>query len=419
MIFISKLIAKFIKAVLSLLSSSEEHVETSEVIVASVGSFTSSDKIIQPLPIVNTYLLPDRGIISCVGEQFLLMVQSQAAGGLTDIYATQDFSTWSKLQLQSIRGKAYFTGRVLPAETKLGLDGLPLAFGYNKIEPVLDLGYISGFQNNSLLISREPSSEIESNKIAYLAHRGLVKSAPITFLYKGRRVYAGRHWSWTSNKLNDIQSLTSSGWFAYQDSVYQAYCPVEREVFYRRIQVPHPCAGLIIRNAVQPATLIQDFMSEQTSFGYAEDVNGNIYGLHRDYMQTLPGSDFVDNANDKRFYLTKNYVYQENFIVNSLDIGVNTRIMVDPRDKFLPTIYNGQYQKTVADLFVGETGDSDPKIACIDTNVFISQYNKIFKLNNNLELQNIYEVPFCVQQMTADIDHLYLLHKGGISKCLP
>lgn len=399
MIFISKLIAKFIKAVLSLLSSSEEHVETSEVIVASVGSFTSSDKIIQPLPIVNTYLLPDRGIISCVGEQFMLMVQSQAAGGLTDIYATQDFSTWSKIPTQY----PIASGRVVP-------DGV-----IQRIEPVWDLGFVAGTTS----FSRTIASAIDNNSIAYLHNKQMIKSEPFTFLYKGRRIYAGRHWSLVSNKLNDIESLTCPGLFVVENATYQAYCPVEREVLRRRIQVPHPCAGLIIRNVVQPATLIQDFMSERTSFGYAEDVNGNIYGLHRDYMRTTPGSDFVNNANDKRFYLTKNYVYQENFIVNSLDIGANTRIMVDPRDKFLPTIYNGQYQKTVADLLVGEAGDSDPKIACIGTDVFISQYNKIFKLNNNLELQNIYEVPFCVQQMTADISYLYLLHKGGVTKCLP
>jgi hypothetical protein len=377
MIFISKLIAKFIKAVLSLLSSSEEHVETSEVIVASVGSFTSSDKIIQPLPIVNTYLLPDRGVFFPVANGFVL-------SGTNYLY-TENFSTWT-----SISNNGITTGRVLPA-------GSTAPFGYNQIPLSQDaFGMIEGVPSNSLLLSSLVGFNVD-NRICYFTN----KTGITSFLYRGRRIYIGKQWAWVSNKLNTGDELISTGWFPYNNFSYQSYSPLEREVMYRRIQVPHPYAGLTISNVTQPENQVISFLENASTLSVAENPNGDIYGLHRDNI---------------RVFLTKNFAYTSCWLANSLDNGysLNTTNFTFPT-----SIFGHYYRESVADLLVGENGEASPQVACIDTDVFISQYNKIFKLNNNLELQNIYEVPFCVQQMTADIDHLYLLHKGGISKCLP
>jgi hypothetical protein len=377
MIFISKLIAKFIKAVLSLLSSSEEHVETSEVIVASVGSFTSSDKIIQPLPIVNTYLLPDRGVFFPVANGFVL-------SGTNYLY-TENFSTWT-----SISNNGITTGRVLPA-------GSTAPFGYNQIPLSQDaFGMIEGVPSNSLLLSSLVGFNVD-NRICYFTN----KTGITSFLYRGRRIYIGKQWAWVSNKLNTGDELISTGWFPYNNFSYQSYSPLEREVMYRRIQVPHPYAGLTISNVTQPENQVISFLENASTLSVAENPNGDIYGLHRDNI---------------RVFLTKNFAYTSCWLANSLDNGysLNTTNFTFPT-----SIFGHYYRESVADLLVGENGEASPQVACIDTDVFISQYNKIFKLNNNLELQNIYEVPFCVQQMTADISHLYLLHKGGISKCLP
>lgn len=377
MIFISKLIAKFIKAVLSLLSSSEEHVETSEVIVASVGSFTSSDKIIQPLPIVNTYLLPDRGVFFPVANGFVL-------SGTNYLY-TENFSTWT-----SIPNNGITAGRVLPV-------GSTAPFGYNQIPLSQDaFGMIEGVPSNSLLLSSLVGFNVD-NKICYFTN----KTGITSFLYRGRRIYIGKQWAWVSNKLNTGDELISTGWFPYNNFSYQSYSPLEREVMYRRIQVPHPSAGLTISNVTQPENQVISFLENASTLSVAENPNGDIYGLHRDSV---------------RVFLTKNFAYTSCWLANSLDNGysLNTTNFTFPT-----SIFGHYYRESVADLLVGENGEASPQVACIDTNVFISQYNKIFKLNNNLELQNIYEVPFCVQQMTADIDHLYLVHKGGITKCLP
>lgn len=382
MIFISKLIAKFIKAVLAIMNSSNEHIETSENIVEAVGSFTASDKVIQPIKVVESYLFPKdlfgrhdwtrdgRFVFYAIGGSFVVTDTLWGPHGWWVSWRTTNFTSWSRINDATPLG---FSGRILP-------EGTTSHYGYNQINRISDeFGFKQGV-NVPRRATIWTGFENEPSSIKYLQRP---RVGIVSFLYSNRRVTLGNNWSLVSNAWNQGDSMMSPGWFFDGDMApNQAYSAVERELLHRRVQLPHPSAGITVGNITYPLTTIQYYLSDYNAI--AEDVNGNIYSIHR----------------NSGLFLTKNFEYQEHWLIDSLD----------PSSRF---------RKSLRNYFAGERGYAEPKITCIEEDIFISQYNKIFKLNNNLELQTIYEAPCMIEQLTSDGLYLYLVSKGGVVKCLP
>jgi hypothetical protein len=381
MILISKIIATFIKAIKALLNVSDEYLEDSQTIVNSIGSFTSSDKMIRPMPFVAHYMIPS-GNFFAIGNKFCVADFWKSNVLNSKLYTSSNLNTWSNVAIENIG----LSSRVLPV-------GSNPHFGYNQIPPVTQGGIIQGVTANSLAISSAVGATINTQKASYTYHSGSLAS----FLYNERRIILANQFSCVLNQLNDANSLLSPGWFIIpgMQYAYQGYSPIERELIHRRIELPHPLKGLTVLNKTYPDNITMPFVT--TSIAMTEDSEGNIYSLHSINFVTSEFEPKVTSNN--MLILCKNFIPVNCSLVNSLD-GRTAR-------------------ETTTNLMVGENGDASARMAFKD-NLFISQYNKIYEINKtNFVLENIYETPFCISQLSANANYLYAVHQGGVSVCNP
>ena len=401
MILISKIIANFVRAVLALLGVADEYIETSEVVVASIGSLNQYDKMIRPMPITNTYMIP-QGIFFPVGNKFAIADVWNADTRKIAIQTTDDFNTWNKVSIPLYGALPRIIPRLLPA-------GAQPPFGYAQIQPIIDNGIIQGTPANSLLSANGIVGTVNDIQASYFTRY----QNKATFLFRGRRIFLGKQYAYVANRWNSVDDLVSPGFFVVNNTAYQAYSAVEREIWLRRIAAPHPFAGLTVLNRVFPSTLTMNFFQNARTLAMTEDASGNIYSLHNIVFETSEYEPRVESTN--YIYLCKNYVPVACKAVNMLDGGysLSTRTYIHPTD------YNGHWYKTYQNAMVGENGESSPQLAFKDY-LYLSQYNKIYQIDSStLETENIYEVPFCITQLSADANYLYAVHQGGVTVCNP